>query len=465
MNLRMFNIYYPVRNVALFLIEGSLIFFILLIASILRDYFFVADPFMFWKVLPKILIITIVCILSLYYHDLYNFDNICQEKRVEIIVIRSLQTLGVATLTLAIIYIVFPKWILSKAVVMLSMLFILSLVLVMRILYYRGLQDNKMTEKVLILGANNFALNIIGEIEAKPYKGFKTIGILDGSQLFDRSNGIPVLGNIKDVLQVTQKIPYDRIVVSLIDQRGVLPLEQLMELKLKGKRINDGVEFYEHLTGKILLERMRPSYFIFSDGFKISKTRQWTKRTIDIFCAILGFILFLPISVLIAIAIKIDSKGPIIYRQTRVGKGGNHFNLYKFRSMVLKAETDKPLWAVENDTRVTWAGRVIRKLSFDEIPQMINVLKGDMSFVGPRPERPFFVEQLSERIPHYIQRYAVTPGMTGWAQIKFRYGASEDDALEKLRYDLYNIKNMSPLLDCTIIFETTKRVIMKKGER
>jgi sugar transferase (PEP-CTERM system associated) len=466
MNLRVFNVYYPVRNIAFFLIEGFLIFSILLVASIVRDYFFVADPFWFWKVLPKILVVTIVCILSLYYHDLYNFDHIFQERSKKVLFIKSLKTLGVASLALAFIYIIFPGWILSKTVVMLSMLLIISLVLSMRLLYSWALRANKLTEKVLILGANDFASNIIDEIETKPYKGFKTVGILQGPQCFNPPiNDIPVLGEVNDVFEVSRKIPCNRIVVSLIDQRGALPLTQLMELKLNGKKINDGVEFYEHLTGKILLERLRPSYFIFSDGFKINKTRQWVKRSLDFFCAMLGTMLFLPLSILIAFVIKLESKGPIIYRQTRVGKGGKLFILYKFRSMYVTAETGKPVWASLNDTRVTRVGRVIRKLSLDEIPQMINVLKGDMSFVGPRPERPFFVEQLSERIPYYVQRHAVAPGMTGWAQIKFRYGASEDDALEKLRYDLYYIKNMSPLLDCTIIFETTKRVLLRKGAR
>jgi FlaA1/EpsC-like NDP-sugar epimerase len=236
MNLRVFNVYYPVRNIAFFLIEGFLIFSILLVASIVRDYFFVADPFWFWKVLPKILVVTIVCILSLYYHDLYNFDHIFQERSKKVLFIKSLKTLGVASLALAFIYIIFPGWILSKTVVMLSMLLIISLVLSMRLLYSWALRANKLTEKVLILGANDFASNIIDEIETKPYKGFKTVGILQGPQCFNPPiNDIPVLGEVNDVFEVSRKIPCNRIVVSLIDQRGALPLTQLMELKLNGK--------------------------------------------------------------------------------------------------------------------------------------------------------------------------------------------------------------------------------------
>ena len=245
-----------------------------------------------------------------------------------------------------------------------------------------------------------------------------------------------------------------------MDQRGNLPLPRLLELKLKGKKIHDGVAFYEQLTGKIMVERLRPSYFIFSEGFKINKTRQRVKRSADIFCSLVGLMLFLPILVLIAIAIKFDTRGPIIYKQERVGQRGKLFTLYKFRSMHADAEKDKPVWAGIDDRRVTRIGRFIRKMRFDEFPQMFNVLKGDMSFVGPRPERSYFVDQLKEKIPYYIQRHAVKPGITGWAQIKFRYGASTEDALEKLKYDLYYVKNMSPLLDLTIIFETTKAFLL-----
>lgn len=461
MNLRVFNIYYPVRNIAFFLIELFLIFLIILFASIVKNYFFDTDPFWFWKVAPKILVVTIVCVLSLYYHDFYNFDYIYQERLTRGLFIRSLQTLGVASLGLVFIYAIFPGWILSKTVVLVSILFVISMVLFMRYVYYWALHGNKLMERVLVLGTNDFALNIIDEIKNKPYKGFKVIGLLRDQQSTDFSfNGIPVLGEISDVLEVTKKIPSDRIVVSMMDQRGKLPLPRLLELKLNGKKIDDGVAFYEHLTGKIMVERLRPSYFVFSDGFKISKTRQWAKRCIDIVCSLLGLTLSLPILILTAIAIKLDTTGPVLYRQERVGQGGKTFTLYKFRSMKINAEKDKPVWAGIDDKRITPIGRFIRKMRFDEIPQMFNVLKGDMSFVGPRPERTFFVEKLKEKVPYYIQRHAVKPGITGWAQIRFRYGASMEDALEKLKYDLYYIKNMSPLLDLTIIFETTKTFLV-----
>ena len=466
MNLRVFNIFYPVRNVAFFLIEMFLIFFTLLIATVVKICLLDGRPFSLGEVFHKILLVTIVCILSLYYHDLYNFEIFSKESKLKVLVLRPLQTLGVASLVLALIYFVFPNLIFAKAVVMVSLLLIIALVLSMRLLYYWALQENKLTEKVLVLGTNDFSINIVNEIEQKPYKGFKVIGVLKDQKMFDYYlNGVPILGKVDDVLEVTKKISYDRIVVSLMDQRGNLPLHQLLELKLNGKQIHDGAEFYEHLTGKIIVERMRPSYFIFSNGFKRGAVRQWVKRLVDVVCSLLGLTLSLPISFLTAMAIKLESKGPVFYRQERVGKGGRLFTLCKFRSMYVNAETDIPVWAEISDTRVTRVGRVIRKLSIDEIPQMFNVLKGDMSFVGPRPERPYFVDRLKEKIPYYNQRHAVKPGITGWAQIRFRYGASAEDALEKLKYELYYIKNMSLLLDLAIVFETTKAVFMRSGAR
>ena len=284
MNLRVFNIYYPIRNIALFLIEISLIFFAILTASIVKLCFVQGLSFPLWEMLPKILLITIVCILSLYYHDFYNFDNLSKKIRARVLVRKALQTVGVASLALALIYLVFPDLIVAKTVVMVSMLLVISLVLFMRFLYAWALQENKLTERVLVLGTNKFALTIINEITNKPYKGFKAVGILKDQQFSDFSfNGIPVLGEISDVLEVTKKIHSDRIVVSIMDQRGNLPLPRLLELKLNGKKIHDGVAFYEQLTGKIMVERLRPSYFIFSEGFKINKTRQWVKRSADIF--------------------------------------------------------------------------------------------------------------------------------------------------------------------------------------
>lgn len=274
-----------------------------------------------------------------------------------------------------------------------------------------------------------------------------------------------IIGDYTQIPSIAKPGQVDRIVVALDERRGKFPLEQLLSCRLKGIRVDDGVAFTELLAGKLSVENLHPSFLIFSDGFKRSAVFRHVKRGFDVLLSVMGLAIFFPIAPFIAIAIKLDSRGPIFYRQERAGEAEKIFWLLKFRSMRVDAEGDGPKWAEIDDPRTTRVGRIIRKVRLDEVPQMLNVLKGDMSFVGPRPERPFFVEQLKEEIPFYSQRHAVKPGITGWAQIWYRYGASKEDALEKLKYDLYYIKNMSFLLDLTIIFETAKIVLLGKGGR
>jgi len=274
-----------------------------------------------------------------------------------------------------------------------------------------------------------------------------------------------IIGNFNQISSICKDGQVDRIVVALDERRGRFPVEQLLSCRLKGIRVDDGVAFTEQLAGKISVENLYPSSLIFSNGFRGSAIYKKIKRFKDIALSILSMFIFLPVSLLIAIALKLDSKGPVFYRQERIGKDGKLFQLCKFRSMNLDAEEKGPVWAMVDDHRVTRVGRIIRKLRFDEIPQMINVIKGDMSFVGPRPERPFFVDKLTNEIPFYSYRHSVKPGITGWAQLYYPYGASKEDALEKLKYDLYYIKNMSPLMDLTIVLETIKVILFGKGAR
>jgi sugar transferase (PEP-CTERM system associated) len=274
-----------------------------------------------------------------------------------------------------------------------------------------------------------------------------------------------VVGNYKQISSICQKGGVDRIVVALDERRGRFPLEELLFWRLRGIPVDDGVTFSEYLAGKLSVENLYPSSLIFSNGFKSSSITRIIKRGIDISGSIIGLTLLFPVNLMVAIAIKLDSKGPIFYRQERMGEDGKKFRLLKFRSMRANAEENGPEWAKVNDQRVTRVGRMIRKWRLDEIPQMVNVLRGEMSFVGPRPERPVFVEQLEEEIPYYSLRNAIKPGITGWAQISYPYGASKEDALEKLKYDLYYVKHMSFLFDLTIIFETVKIVVLGRGAR
>jgi sugar transferase (PEP-CTERM system associated) len=240
----------------------------------------------------------------------------------------------------------------------------------------------------------------------------------------------------------------------------------VLDCKFSGIEVVDAPSFYEDLTGKLLIEDITPSWFIFSNGFKMTPAMRYYKRALDIFFSMLGLLMVMPFIPLLALAVKLDSRGPIFFRQVRVGEREKRFVLYKFRTMREDAETTTgAIWAQSNDPRITRVGRFLRTTRLDEIPQLYNVLRGDMSFIGPRPERPEFIEMLSKIIPYYTERHFVKPGISGWAQVRYPYGASVEDAIEKLRYDLYYIKNISLVLDIVIIIETVKVMLFGKGAR
>lgn len=319
--------------------------------------------------------------------------------------------------------------------------------------------------KVMILGTGPLARQI-GNLVLTSKSSFELAGYFNCSaepvmvpyhNIIDPSDGL---------ISAVNKTGVHKIVVSLSERRGVFPLQDVLSCKLSGIEVIDAPSFYEQMTGRLLLENITPSWFIFSHGFKVTLFLRLLKRITDLLCAITGLLLLLPVLPFIALFIRIDSPGPILYRQTRVGEGEKLFDLYKFRSMRQDAETGTgAVWAKEKDTRVTRFGEFLRKSRIDEIPQLFNVLKGDMSLVGPRPERPEFVKKLTEVIPYYSERHYIKPGVTGWAQVRYPYGASVEDAVEKLRYDLYYIKNISLPFDIMIIMETVKVILFRRGGR
>ncbi|NMT63810.1 TIGR03013 family XrtA/PEP-CTERM system glycosyltransferase [Marinobacter orientalis] len=337
-----------------------------------------------------------------------------------------------------------------------------------RALFFAIVGKESFKRKVLVLGAG-FRARQIHEDLRTPFnrKGF----ILTG---FVPLPSAPVeiseeyLLNIRGTLhQHIIKHPVDEIVVAVDDRRNGLPMEDLLECKMEGVKIVDGASFYERESRKVALEMVTPGWLVFSDGFTVSSVFGFGKRSMDILAAITLLLVGLPLMVLTAIAIKIEDglKAPVFYSQERVGLNGSVFKVYKFRSMTTDAEKNGAVWASRNDARVTRVGEFIRKVRIDELPQIFNVLNGTMAFVGPRPERPVFVEQLSEKIPFYSERHRVKPGLTGWAQLCFAYADNEEDTREKLRYDLYYIKNQSLLLDILIIIQTVEVVLFKKGSR
>lgn len=319
--------------------------------------------------------------------------------------------------------------------------------------------------RVLILGVGSVAERM-GAIIPASDENYVLSGYVRCQNESSQVPSSTILENTGGLYETVKREKADKIVVSLSEQRGVFPFKEVMACKLDGIEVVDAPSFYEQVTGKLFLEGINPSWIIFSEGFKVRAWRRVVKRGMDVICALVGSILTLPFLPLIVLAIKLDSTGPVFYRQERVGEKEKRFNLYKFRTMRVDAESGTgAVWAQENDSRVTRVGEFYRKSRIDELPQFFNILRGDMSLVGPRPERPEFVEKLKEIIPYYSERHFVKPGVTGWAQVRYPYGASVEDALEKLRYDLYYIKNISLCLDLMIILETIQVVLFRRGSR
>ena len=464
MILKIFNQYVPLRKLAFIFLETGFIMGMVILGAYLR---FLGDSTRFsnYEYLSlKVLLIVVVVQLSLYYFDLYDLKIF--RSNVEL-AIRLLQSLGVSSIFLAILYYLFPFLIVGRGIFLISLGFMGAVIVSWRIIYNHILKAKQLDQRIMIIGSGQLAKSIAIEIIDKADTGFNVIGFITdnpervGEKLVNPS----VIGDQSQILEIAMKEKVNRIIVALEERRGKFPEDQLLSCRMRGIPVEDGIEFYEHLTGRLQVESLRPSVLIFSNGFKKSKLTMWTKRVVGFSLSFIGLVLLSPLILMISILIKIESRGPIFYRQKRVGENGKVFKLIKFRSMVVNAETNGPVWAEANDKRITRVGRWIRKWRLDEIPQMFNVLKGDMSFVGPRPERPYFVETLRREIPYYDRRFSVKPGITGWAQIKYQYGASKEDALEKLKYDLYYIKNLSPLFDLLIIFETIKVVLFGKGAR
>lgn len=413
----------------------------------------------------KILLLMIVVQGSFYIFDLYDFRMI---RKRSALYLRIFQALGIASIALAIIFYALPQMTLGRGVFALSLILMLTTMVCSRVFVMWLIGHPGLAERVLILGTEQGAVNIAREVLDQREGGYKVVGFVgDDPELVGQSLINPrVIGLTSDLENIVSKYRIDRIVVAVNDRRGRLPLKSLLDIRLRdGVAIEESASFYERLTGKISTQMLRPSWMIFSSNSRTARMYKQARRLVDLTMALAGLVLSSPVMLLAAIAIKLDSRGPVFYTQERVGKGDEVFKIVKLRSMRTDAEQNGPVWAGEDDPRVTRVGRVIRKLRIDELPQFFNIIRGEMSFIGPRPERPMFVEKLEREIPYYSQRHLVKPGLTGWAQIRYPYGASVEDALEKLQYDLYYIKNQSPVLDAIILFETIRIVLFGRGAR
>ena len=465
--LRIFKQYYPIRNIFFFIGEGLVIYISFIIASwlLLKTESF---PFDLW-VYSKILLITCICQICLYYNDLYDLKITDTFSELGI---RLLQALGVSAIFLAGIYVVFPGAVIGRGIFNLSIAFVILLIVSWRFCYKLILNHGLFNQKIILLGSGDLAQNIINEINEKKDSGY-TVSVTvqecsenDGFANEKNKASTIYKKDYEGLCDIAEELHIRKIVVALTERRGALPTRELVKCRVKGIEIIEGTGFFEMLTGKLVVKQINPSWIIFSEGFYKSRTRRFLKRSMDLTVSLALLIILLPVIIVVAILIKIDSTGPAIFSQERVGKNKKTFLVYKFRSMVEDAEKQcGPVWAEDNDCRITHVGKVIRKWRLDELPQLWNVLKGDMSFVGPRPEREFFIKKLEDIIPYFAERFSVKPGITGWAQVSYGYGASVEDATEKLNYDLFYIKNMSSFMDLMIIMRTVKIVLFGKGAR
>ena len=412
----------------------------------------------------KALLVSFVCQLCLYYADLYDFRQITDRRD---LFVRLLQALGAASFILAGIYFWFPTMMIGRGVFLIAAILVITLIVAWRIGFEWVATRIGPSERLLLVGTSGAAINLARELyERRQEWGVEIVGFVDPDpgKVGERVINPAIIGTIDDIAKIVETHSVDRVVVSLADARGKLPMEKLLDVKLQGVTFDHLASVYEEYTGKIAVENLRPSWLIFSSGFRGTRALRAAKRLTDIVAAIVGLILAGPIMLLTALAVRLTSRGPALYHQIRVGYQDRHFVVHKFRSMCVDAEAGiGAVWAKANDPRVTPIGRFLRKSRLDELPQLWNVLVGDMSLVGPRPERPEFVEELTRDIPFYRQRHAVRPGLTGWAQVRYSYGASREDALEKLQYELFYIKNMSLALDVYILLKTVKTVILRRG--
>jgi sugar transferase (PEP-CTERM system associated) len=454
--------YYPLRNLVFFFGEGVLIFSSLVGIYLLNDILWLTDFPVYPLILLRAAVVTLTFQLCLYLFDQYNLSSIPSFSDAATSIT---QAFGIGCIVLAAIYYIFPSVIITSSIFWQGYAAICLNIALWRLIYVMALKRRLFVKPIILIGTGELAEKISNEIMTHLDCGYKIAAFFGKTSQKLTEVGAPFYLDKALLHQTCRQTLTEKIIVALDDQRGKLPIKDLLTCKLQGIEIDTGINFYESLTGKILVKKVNPSWLIYSEGFNKSRLLSFGKRVIDLTASIFGLLVASPIMLFSALFIKLESPGPVFYLQERVGEKGKIYKILKFRSMRRDAEKDGPVWAKPNDCRITRYGSLMRKGRIDEIPQMWNVLKGEMSFVGPRPERPVFVAQLEQKIPYYSLRHSVKPGITGWAQVCYPYGASEEDALRKLEFDLYYIKNLALGLDLWIIFQTIKTVLFQKGAR
>lgn len=410
----------------------------------------------------RLMIFALFAVFSAYFCEMYRWEK--SLGRLDLAA-RTAVSILMAFFVLSAIYYIVPGAMVGRGVLSFSLLVFGAMQFFAHLGFLALMQLPALARRVLVIGVGPLATRVERVLAENPGRQ-AFIGFVQPSTEQCTVDEKRIVGDVEEVVELVERERADLLVVALTERRGGLPVRDLLRCKLNGVEILDALSFYEEKTGKLLIENIQPSWFLYSDGFRITPFLRFYKRGFDILLSLFGIMLVLPLWPVVALLVKFDSPGPIFFRQVRVGEREKNFTVYKFRTMRQDAEKETgAVWAVQDDPRVTKIGKFLRKSRIDELPQLYNVLMGDMSFVGPRPERPEFVERLNRKIPYYSKRHFMKPGVTGWAQVCYPYGASDEDALEKLRYDLYYIKNYSLWLDFLIILETVKVVAFGRGGR
>ncbi len=456
--IRLFNHYLSVRTLLLTAIEAAVLFQSVVLGFQIRmSDFALRVPVAEAGVFTGIMLVMMTG-LGLYQQRSEPFRATAQ---------RLLVAYGMSLVLMSFVFWLFPGFYVGRGVFAVSSMFAMIGVLLVRLIFFRVTDIGLPRRRVLVLGNGPEAEEIIRYLhEGELVRSIQYAGMYP--VVSERETGEPERRiNHDQLMRTVRDLRVSEIVIAVRERRGgVLPLRQLLDARLTGVRVMDLAAFYERERGMLKVDNLRASWLIFGQGFDQGMARDVVKRIFDVFVSVAMLIVTLPIVLIAIVMIVLESGWPVLYRQERVGQGGKTFTIYKLRSMCQDAEKDgRPQWAKVVDDRVTRVGRFIRKTRIDELPQLYNVLRGDMSFVGPRPERPFFVDQLITHIPYYDVRHSVKPGVTGWSQVRYPYGASVEDSLAKLQYDLYYVKNHSLFLDLLILVETAQVVLLGKGAR
>jgi len=454
--IRLFNVYYPIRTLILLVGEAMIVWTSFLLGAV---YEFREDSYLVLNYeggYIKIFAVTALVLLCSHWFDLYDPGRLHTKGE---LYFRLLLVPGLLAFLMAAVSYFRPDFLLGSGSSAVGLLILTVGLLGWRMGYNWLVQLPILVERVYVLGTGERAQRLVLGLRQNPELGVEIAswtGKLEGA--------ITRESVAEHLMEVAHKQKVHRVIVAMPDRRGTIPMRELLELRTQGVKIEEATSWLERMSGKIEVENLNPSWLVFSDGFRRSAPFILIRRVLSIVISLLGLILSAPLIPFIMLLVKVDSRGPAFYSQTRVGKGGRPFKVFKFRTMRQDAEAlSGPQWAGDHDPRVTSIGKLLRASRLDEIPQLWCVLKGDMAFVGPRPERPEFVEWLSKEIPYYGVRHMVRPGVTGWAQIRYKYGSTVEDAKEKLQYDLFYIKNASIGLDLLIMFLTVKTVLLRRG--